>query len=213
MEKHHREKISEIAFQLFRAWTKNATKYYPTLDFTIIDESEIVDDLKTVVLEGIAALGNDDNKEKSKRKGFEYAYLMNFVRVHLDSLWKHEYIHKNTECFKNYAACSAILGYLGIATEAGIHINFLYSEAIKMGTNLADIRTEINEVVIKKYDFNIPGKGRCSNENQNPIIVYLENQLSKHFVEFMESAKVGIMPYVYSYFSEEFVTELILTYE
>ncbi len=97
MEERHRKIITSIAFKLFRLWTKGANDNFPDLNFTIVDETKLVDDLEKAILKEIIALQNDDIKEKRNKQGFHYNFLISYLRGNLDSRWTHEYIHKNHE--------------------------------------------------------------------------------------------------------------------
>jgi hypothetical protein len=213
MEERHRKIITGIAFKLFRLWTKGANDYFPDLNFTIVDETKLVDDLEKAILKGIVALQNDDKKEKRKKQGFDYDFLISYLRGNLDTGWTHEYIHKNSELYRNYVACKSILEYLRFDTETGFRINNLYKGIMKNETNLAEISTKIDEKEIEKYELNIASKEKQYFEKQSPVYMYLENQLSKHVVDIMDSVNIDILPTLDSYFDLDFIKELILTYE
>lgn len=67
MELKHRKIIANIAFKIFRAWTKNATKFYPDMNFTIVDETRLVNDLEATILKGIKTLQKEEKKESRKQ--------------------------------------------------------------------------------------------------------------------------------------------------
>lgn len=48
----------KIAFDLFRIWTKNAIIDYPDYDFTIINETNLVNDLNNTLSSSVRSLVN-----------------------------------------------------------------------------------------------------------------------------------------------------------
>ncbi|MFW5760621.1 MAG: hypothetical protein ACOCXH_06560 [Cyclobacteriaceae bacterium] len=84
---------------------------------------------------------------------------------------------------------------------------------MKNETNLAEISTKIDEKEIEKYELNLASKEKQYFEKQSPVYMYLENQLSIHVVDIMDSVNIDILPTLDSYFDHDFIKELILTYE
>jgi hypothetical protein len=112
MKSRHKKIIQVKTFDIFRAWTQKASRYYPELDFTILDENVLVHDLEETILQGIKSLNEKPGKKKKrKEKGFEYEYgfMIGFIRGSLDVKWIHDYIHKNSTKYRNFTACKAIL--------------------------------------------------------------------------------------------------------
>lgn len=213
MELKHRKIIANIAFKIFRAWTKNATKFHPDMNFTIVDETGLVNDLEATILKGIKTLQKEEKKESRKQKGFDYGFLVGFIQGNLDVKWIHEYIQKNTELYRNFIACKAILEYLRFNTQIGSQMDNVYIGLMKQDSNLAEINTAINEKLIEKYQIDKASKEKQYVEKNKPVYMYLENQLSKHVLEVTDSNKYDIMPKLDTYFEQNFITELIFVYE
>lgn len=215
MEDKHRKRIAVIAFNLFRDWTKNAKEFYPDMDFTIIDETKLVEDLERTILLGISELQKEEKLEKRKQPEFDYGFLTGFVQGTLEISWMYEYINKNTESYRNFMACKSILEYLRFDIDTGNRINKLYKGLIKEDTNLSVIDINIDEKHIEKYGLNKASKEKQYFEKDTPVYTYLENQLSIHIVDLMENEnrKMELMPGLESYFEPEFVKEIILFYD
>jgi hypothetical protein len=97
--------------------------------------------------------------------------------------------------------------------EIGRRMNNIYTELMKRDTNLANIECGINNELINKFQLDEISRKNLYSSKNNPVYTYLENQLSKHIVDVMESTKYEIMPRLDPYFDEDFIQELILIYE
>lgn len=63
-ENDYKQNIAPKAFDMFRDWTKNAQKHYPDLDFTIIDESVLVQNLLNTIRSAKETLLKEEKKIK-----------------------------------------------------------------------------------------------------------------------------------------------------
>ena len=92
------EKLPNVAFSLFREWTKNATVEYPNLDFTIIDESVLVKDFRECLQNSFVSLfENQKYKTGNYLFQWDYGFILGFVEGNLAKHWYHEYIQKHNE--------------------------------------------------------------------------------------------------------------------
>jgi len=83
LEEINRNIIAVIAFKLFRLWTEKAHNYNPDMDFTIIDETKLVDDLEQSLLKGIDSLQKNEKIGDRKLEIFDFYFLISFVRRNL----------------------------------------------------------------------------------------------------------------------------------
>ncbi|MEA3444794.1 MAG: hypothetical protein U9R19_08740, partial [Bacteroidota bacterium] len=90
---------NEIAFDLFRKWTKNATLDYPNNDFTIIDETILVNDLKDTLNSSLRCLVEEEKNEKRKILGYDFGFIIGFIQGNLNKHWFNEYIIKRTDLY------------------------------------------------------------------------------------------------------------------
>jgi hypothetical protein len=214
MEDKHRKKLAKIAFQLFRIWTKNAVRCYPDIDFTIVDETELVNDLEQAVLNGVECLREKERKEDREMPGYDYGFLIGFVRGFLNAGWIHDYILKNSDLYRSSMACKAILEYLKFDIKIGIRMNRLYKSMLEKDINLAKVRTDIDKIEVGKYQIDEIDETIQYPEKHSPIYQYLQNQLSRHVVAVLDDDNEReFMPDLDLYFESGFVRELLLTYE
>ena len=82
----------KIAFDLFRKWTKNAVVDYPNNDFTIIDETNLVNDLKDTLKSSLRSLVKEEKSEKRKILGYDFGFIIGFIQGYLNKYWFNEYI-------------------------------------------------------------------------------------------------------------------------
>jgi hypothetical protein len=214
MEDKHRKKLARIAFQLFSIWTKNAVCYYPDVDFTIADETELINDLERAVLDGIKSLRDEEKEIDRGVPGYDYGFLIGFIQGSLSFGWTHEYILKNSDSYRNSMACKAILEYLKFDTKIGARMSRLYKSLLEKDTNLAKVRTDIDKIEVGKYQIDEIDETIQYPEKHSPIYQYLENQLSRHVVAVLDDNNgQEFMPDLDLYFEPGFVRELLLTYE
>jgi hypothetical protein len=207
------KEIRNKAFSIFRAWTKVASSRFPNIDFTIKDETHLVNDFEEALQKAVKSLAEKRKENKNYDAEFEYGYFIGFIQGNLDSLWVNEYIAKHSPEYRNYMACKAILEFMRFDTLTGTRINKLYEAIMVSGTNLQNVDSKISELKIDKYQLDEVSAGKQYLEKSSPVYTYLENQLSKHIVAFMDKHNVHIMPRLESFFDRNFVTQILIHYE
>ena len=72
--------IQRVSFDMFRDWSKVALKKYPNMDFTIIDETVLVNDAKECTANALQSLFSEQYYEKRNDQdwciGFVEGYIM-----------------------------------------------------------------------------------------------------------------------------------------
>ncbi len=71
--------INQIAYELFRQWTKSASIDYTELDFTIIDEGVLIKDLEESLESGIESLFEKERAEKRLKPGYDYGFIIGYL--------------------------------------------------------------------------------------------------------------------------------------
>ena len=79
------EKITKrIAFDLFKIWTKEAIVDYPNNDFTLIDETNLVNDLKDSLSSAVRCLVKEEKAEQRRVLGYDYGFIVGFIQGNLN---------------------------------------------------------------------------------------------------------------------------------
>jgi hypothetical protein len=123
--------IQRTAFAMFRDWSKKASLYFPEMDFTIIDETELVNALQNSINSAVRSLFAPEHNEDRKIQGWPVGFIYGFIQSNLGGIWYHEYVVKQTETYRNFIAIKAILEYLKVDTDLGIRFDSLYKELFK----------------------------------------------------------------------------------
>lgn len=205
------KKTSIIAFQLFRHWTKKASKKYPNYDFVIIDERKLVTDLENSIESALNSLTKEEKAKNRAVNGYDYGYFMGFVGSNLNGNWVHEYITKQTSVYKEFNALKAVIMFLKLDTLTTIKIQELYKALIAQDNNIDNYTNEIDlkptsENFINELASELPTES-------SPIIKALENRQMELLVEIFKIKAPDFMPDLKDYFSEEDVKKAIVKHE
>jgi hypothetical protein len=123
--------IQKTAFAMFRDWSKKASRYFPKMDFTIIDETKLVNELQESINSAVRSLFDPEYNEDRKIQGWSTGFICGFIQSNLGGIWYYEYVIKQTETYRNFIAIKAILEYLKVDTDLGIRFDSLYKELFK----------------------------------------------------------------------------------
>ncbi len=202
------KKTSTIAFQLFRHWTKKASKQYPNYDFVIIDERQLVTDLENSIESAFDSLTKEEKAKNRAVNGYDYGYFMGFVSSNLNAHWVHEYITKQTSVYKEFNALKAIIMFLKLDTLTTIKIQELYKALLAQDNNIDNY---MNEIELKPTSENFINElaSELSTET-SPIIKALENRQMELLVEIFKIKAPDFMPDLKGYFKEEDVQKAII---
>ncbi len=206
-------KTKKIAFDLFRMWIKNAIIDYPSDDFTIIDETNLIDDLKDTLNSAVRSLLKEEKTEKRKITGYDFGFIVGFIQGNLNKHWFNEYIIKRTDLYKGFIINKAIIEYLKFDNLTGIRVNTIYENLLKEELNLNTFDFSISELEIKKYDIDkVKSINDYVNDN-NSVITYLDNRIKEQVVEIVEIKEPDYLPKIDHIIKNEYIIELIKNYE
>ncbi len=207
MNKKLSDKIKITAFQMFRDWNANAKKNFPNIDFTIVDESILVKDLQNSIKSAVKSLKNEEKAEKRAMRGFDIGYVWGFIYSNLNTRWIHEYIHKQSNDYKDFMALKAIQLYLDIEDIALIKIDDFYKKMYIEDVNFENIYFKPDKKQFK--DFGSDVKINFENNRQNNITISLDNLITEKIVKITSEKDMQFLPKTEKYFSEEDVNQLI----
>ena len=205
------KKTSTIAFQLFRYWTKKASKKYPNYDFVILDERKLITDLENSIESALKSLIKEEKAQSRAVNGYDYGYFMGFVSSNLNVHWVHEYITKHTSVYKEFNALKAVIMFLKLDTLTTIKIQELYKALIAQDNNIDNYMGEI-EIKPTSEDFINELASELPTET-SPIIKALKNRQLELLVEIFKIKAPDFMPDLKDYFSEEDVEKAIQQFE
>lgn len=202
--------IDKTAFDLFRLWTKNAKKDKPTQDFTIIDETSLVQDLKNALNSSIESLWKKERREKRAMSGYDYGFVIGFIQGNLNTHWFNEYITKRTDLYKGFMINKAILSYLEFDNITNIRIHAIYESLLQKDLNLDVFDFSITEKEFEKHEID---EEVLDNTIQNTVRAYLKNQIKEQVIELFEAKAPDYLNDIDGYFKRDYVKELIKSYE
>jgi hypothetical protein len=205
------KKTSTIAFQLFRYWTKKASKQYPNYEFVIVDERKLVTDLEDSIESAFKSLTKEEKAYSRTKIGYDYGFFMGFVSSNLNTHWVHEYITKQTSIYKEFNALKAVIMFLKIDTLTTIKIQELYKALLAQDHNIDNY---VNTIEFKPTSEKIVNKLMSEQPAEtSPIIQALENRQMDLLVEILKVKAPNFMPDLENYFSEEEVEKAIQSFE
>jgi len=144
--------IQQSAFDMFRDWSKVASERYPNMDFTIIDETELVNDTKESVGKALRSLFSSEYDEKRQNQEWCIGFVKGFIEGCLSVKWFHEYYQKQTNNYRNMIAVKSVLEFFKIDSDLKWRLDAIYKEFFK-SCNLDNLefKTKIDVDFFKKY--------------------------------------------------------------
>jgi hypothetical protein len=133
--------IQAKAFELFREWRKRVVAEKPELDFTIKDETVLVEDLYESIRSARKALIEEEKRQKRVIKGYDIGFMYGFISSNLGTGWEWEYIIKQSKEYKEVIAYKAIKAFFGINEIAQIEVSDLYRQLLLEDLNIDNLDT------------------------------------------------------------------------
>jgi hypothetical protein len=198
-------KLQKTAFQMFRDWTKNAKTKHPKLDFTIIDESVLVNDLTNSIKSAVTALKSDGKKLKREIPGYDIGFILGFVHANLNFHWVHEYIRKRSDDYKMLMVLKAMQVYLELDGIALIKMDEIYKILLAEDVNFDNIYFKPDKKQFKDFGPDLS----ANSHNENNIAISLDNLITERIVKIVRKKDLSFLPDTKHYFSEEDVELLI----
>jgi len=169
------------AFEMFRDWTKIAKEKYPAMDFSIVDETELVNDTKESISNALISLFSEEHEEDRESKGWCIGFVKGFIRGNLSVKWFHEYYQKQSDNYRNFIAVKSIIEYFKVDADLSWRLDAIYKEFFK-STNLENIelRTKVDVDFFKKYGLTAPfQKGIVEQVLDNMLGIFIRNFTNK----------------------------------
>ena len=204
--------VRKIAFELFREWTKKALAKYSHNDFTIIDETCLIEDMEESLNNAISSLLKKERAEERTTPGYDYGFVLGFIQGNLNSYWYNEYIVRRTDVYKGYVINKAFFEYLKFNDIERVRITALYEWLLKKGLNLESIDVGIDKKQFTKYGLDDIEPGDISADSNNAVLVYLENRINEQIIEIVEMSDSNFLPDLENYFSEAMIMQMIDEY-
>jgi len=171
-------KISTTAFELFRQWTKNAKEEFPKLDFTIKDETKLVDSCRKSIEGSIKSLYRQKKfKNNSFMLGWDIGFIYGFIQGNLDTGWQHEYITKQSNRYKNFMALKALQMYFKFDEVALLKTEDIYQALLENDSNLENLNLEVPEL-----DLEIE-KNPKPKKNKEKVKTVIDNLIIKKIIK------------------------------
>ena len=194
-----KEKIEKIAFDMFREWTQNAKKEFQHLDFTIIDERKLVEDVRETICKSNIAIHNYEKVERRKQMGFDKGFICGNLNVN----WYNEYVIKQSNKYKEFLVFKSIKMYLELFELERIKINNIYThlffEDLNIYQDTSVEHTNLQHNNLKELD-NMP---------KDEILVVINNQINNYINEYLNLKTPDFLDSVVKYFTDEDINYII----
>lgn len=198
-----KEKIEKIAFYMFREWTQNAKKEFEDLDFTIVDERKLVEDLTETICKSNIAIHNYEKAERRKQIGFDKGYICGFICGNINTKWYNDYVIKQSNKYKEFLVFKSLKIYLELFELERIKINNIYSqlffEDLNIYQNSTVKHTNLQHESLNEIDF----------MSKDEIIVVINNQIHNYINDFMKCNETDFLDSVAKYFTNDDIEAII----
>jgi len=201
--------IQQVAFELFRQWTKNVASDFPELDFTIIDERKLVTDLEEALEGALNSLIKDDRTQKRAIPGYDYGFVIGFIQGKINSHWGFEYITKRSKEFKSLLINKALLLFLQLDTLSAIKVKAIYEKMYDNAVNLEGLDYKLPFKKIEDYNIAKLQDEPLSGDEDNPVLVLLKNHISAQLIYLLKIDMKNYLPNLEDFFSDVYVRKLI----
>lgn len=201
MNKETQAKIQNISFQMFRDWTANAKIQYPDYDFTIIDETILVNDLTDCIHSAVNSLRDEERASKRKIPGFDIGFIWGFIHSNLNGHWVHEYIRKRSNDYKMLMTLKALQLYLDIEDISLMKIDEFYKKMFLEDVNFENIYFKPDKNKFSDFGFDL--KITFNTKRENNISISLENMITEKIVKIIKEKDTRFLPETEKYFSED----------
>jgi hypothetical protein len=197
------KKHLDKAYPMFNSWVTKAKVMFPKFSFQINEVANLRSDLEDTLKNAVLSLRNEGRAKKRIAQGFDYGYFCGFIQGNLNAVWYNEYIYKQTNNYKVYAALSTLDGFLKTDKLLSTRLSSLYSEYYKSQINIENADQKIVIDLPKSIDF-------IDIENaHSQILVALEN-VKIDIIKKMYDKKIpDFLTRIEESFSEEEVHELL----
>jgi len=193
--------IQRATFDMFRSWTKVAAEKYPNMDFTINDETELVNDAKEAVSDALKNLFLPEKEEKRQNAQWCIGYVEGYMLGCLSVKWHSDYIFTQTDNYRYMMALQSILEYVKVDSNLSWRLDNINKALLKQ-TNLEQInkQTQIDEDFYQKLDTSL-------NKKSGVVLQTLENLRVTFIKKLFEESSIKIP--TKDYFSQDEIQSFI----
>ena len=199
--------IQQAAFNMFRDWTKEALERFSYMDFTIVDETALVDDTKEAITDALESLFSSKYYEKRKNQDWCIGFVEGFIQGNLASKWFHKYYQTQTDNYRHMMAVKSIIEYTKVDSDLSWRLDNIYKELFKLcDFNLEHLshNVQIDKDFRKKYDL--------ADVSKKGLVMQALHNLTDMFAKRMIEEKSFSLPDE-DYFSREDIQILISNHE
>jgi hypothetical protein len=198
--------LKATAYPIFSNWVTKAKIKFPTYSFQINEVSNFKSDLEHAIENAVFSLRKEEKANKRMTKGFDYGYFCGFIQGNLNAIWYYEYIYKQSNNYKLFAAVNTLDSFLKMDDLLKIRLSSLYSEYYKSQINLGNVNCKIAIDLPKNLDF-------LEIENlDNQILIALENIKIDIIKKMYDAEAPDFLTSVEVFFSKSEVDEIIELY-
>lgn len=198
-----KEKIEETAFDMFREWTLNAKKDLPHLDFTIVDERKLVEDVSNTIFKSNTAIHIYEKTENRKQVGFDKGFICGFICGNINTKWYNEYVIKQSNKYKEFIVFKSLKIHLELFEVERIKINNIYKhlffEDLNIYQNTVVENENLQHISLKELDI-MP---------KDEILVAINNQINNYINEYLNLKTPDFLESVVKYFSDNAIIAII----
>lgn len=200
-----KNEIQQIAFEMFRDFTKSVVEKHPEIKICINNETKIVNDLKSTI-----ELAQKRLKEKylteKEIENFHFGFMLGFIRSNLNTKWVYEYIIKQSNQYKEFLVIKALQIFFNDNLVDRIRVDAKYKDLLANDNNLLDFEAHIVKVEIGNNE--VDELNQSTNESQ--LLQTLENYIDKYISDYMqkEEAETYVWPVV-KYFNTRGIKQLV----
>ena len=176
-----KNELQEIAFEMFRDFTKSVIEKHPEIKINIIDETKIVNDLISTIKVAQKSLIEEYQTELEIEK-FQVGFMFGFIRSNLNTKWVYEYIIKQSNEYKEFLVIKALQIFFKDNLLERIRVDGIYNDLFVSDNNLIDVDASIikNEIGNNELDkLNQP-------TSDSQLLQTLENYINKYISDYMK---------------------------
>lgn len=210
MNQDLKNKIQNTAFQMFRDWTRNAQEVYTELDFTIIDETILVNDLMNSIQSAVKSLKAEDKNNRREMLGYDIGFVQGFIYSNLNEHWVHEYIRKRSDDYKMLITLKSLQLYLDIDEILLIKIDEIYKQMFIQDVNFDNIYFKPDKKNFIDFNSNLDIDVNINRDNN--ISISLQNLIIEKIIKIINKDEGYFLPEVKNYFTEKDITTFILEF-
>jgi hypothetical protein len=178
--------IQHASFEMFRDWSKIASDKYPDIDFTIVDETELVNDTKKCIDMALESLFSSEYYEKRHDRDWCIGFVKGYIKGSIGRQWFHEYYQKQTDNYRNMIALKSILEYFKVDSDLSWRLDAIYKEFFFfVNLEFVEFNTKIDVDFKKKYTLPATNqKGIVKQAFDNLVIMFIKNMTDESSFEF-----------------------------